>query len=337
MRILVAGAMTHLPGHLATGSASAFRELGHDVRIHDYLQFRDQSLWKLGNRARLRFRSLQRMLYPPRRRALLREIREYLPQLLFVVGGEMYDARTIHEARRLGAYPVVWIADDPYQPNREIWAAPAYERVYVFDKWYVRALREHGVRWAEYLPMACDPSIHRPVSLSEDDRHRFGGEVCFVGTWYPKREEVLKSLRDFRLQIWGGGWPLTMARNPGHPLRSLYRGRAAGAEVVRIYCGHRAVLNIQHPQSRDAQNMRTFEGPASGSATLTEWTSELPQLFREDEEIVAYRNLEELKSKLRDLLRDGNLARRIGEAGMRRAHAEHSYRRRMERVLWEAA
>lgn len=337
MRVLVAGSMTHLPGHLARGSARAFELLGHEVRLHDYLGFRDHLLWKLGNRIRLRSPAVQRIFYPGRRRAFLREVREFRPDLLFVIGGEVFDEPTIQAAAGMGALPIAWVADDPYQRGREILAAPAYHRVYVFDPHYVRALKERGVRRAEYLPMACDPEIHRPVPLGPEDYALYGGEVCFVGTWYPKREEVLLSLRGFDLQIWGGGWPLALARRPAHPLRSAYRGRAVGEEVVRIHRVHRTVLNVQHPQSVDGQNMRTFEAPASGCATLTEWTCELPRLFQVDEEILAYRSLPELESKLRELRRHPEIARRVGEAGCKRAHAEHSYLRRMERVLAEAA
>ncbi len=336
MRILVAGAMTHLPGHLATGSGRAFAELGHEVEIHDYLGFRNHPVWKLGNRARLRSRALRRILYPSRRHGLLQAVRRFQPDLLFVIGGEVFDAVTIRKVRAMGTKPVLWVADDPYQKDRELNAAPAYDLVYVFDPWYVAALKENGVRRAEYLPMACDPAVHRPVALSDRERRELSGEACFVGTWYPKREEILRAIRGPRIQIWGGGWPLALAR-PGHPLRSLYRGQASGEQMVKIYCAHRAVLNIQHPQSREAQNMRSFEAPACGALTFTEMTVELPKLYRVDEEIVAYRNVGELCAKLAHLLEKPAQADRIARAGMRRAREEHSYRRRMERVLAEAA
>jgi spore maturation protein CgeB len=334
VKVLVAGGMTHLPGHLASGSARAFEELGHEVEIHDYLGFRDHPLWKLGNRARLRARGLQRLLYPSKRAALLRSVRRFGPDLLFVISGEVFDPKTIARVRSWGVRTVLWTGDDPYQRGRELVAAPAYDRVYVFDPWYIPALRANGVRRPAYLPMAVDPALYRPLALDEGERAALQGDVCFVGTWYPNRDELLRRLRDFRVQIWGGGWPLAIAR-PGHPLRSSYRGRAFGEDVVRIYCAHRAVINIQHPQSKDGQNMRAFEAPACGSLTFTPMTAELPTLFRPGEEIVAYDDLESLRGKLRYYLDHPDDARRVASAGMRRARGEHTYRDRIGRVLEE--
>jgi len=336
MRVLVVAAMTHLPGHLGAGSARAFAELGCEVQVHDYLRFHDDPLWKLGNRARLRCRLLARLLYPPRRRELLDAVRRFRPDLLFVISGEVFDLDTIARLRALGVRTVLWTGDDPYQRGRELVAAPAYDRVYVFDPWYIPVLRANGVREPGYLPMAVDPSLYRPIDVSAAERARFGGEVCFVGTYYPNRDELLHDLRDFPLRIWGGGWPLAVAR-PWHPLRQLYCGRAFGEDVVRIYCAHRAVINIQHPQSRMGQNMRTFEAPACKSLTFTEWTAELPRLFRVDEEIIAYDSLGTLRGKLRHYLDHPDEAERIAAAGMRRARTDHTYTQRMRQVLEEIA
>jgi spore maturation protein CgeB len=334
MKVLVAGAMTHLPGHLASGSARAFERLGHEVAIHDYLHFRDHPIWKIGNRARLRCRPLARVLYPSRRRELLEAVRRFRPDLLLTISGEVFDTETIGRIRALGVRTVLWTGDDPYQRGRELIAAPAYDRVYVFDPWYVPVLRANGVRNPGYLPMAVDPTLYRPIALDEEERTRLGGGVCFVGTYYPNRDHLLRDLRDFPLKIWGGGWPLAVAR-PGHPLRPFYQGRAFGEEVVRIYCGHRVAVNIQHPQSRDGQNMRTFEAPACGVLTFTESTAELPRLFEIDEEIVAYDSLDALRAQLRHYLDHPEQARRIAERGMTRARAEHTYTNRIRRVLEE--
>ncbi|MFB3907597.1 MAG: glycosyltransferase [Candidatus Eisenbacteria bacterium] len=336
MRVLVAGTFPHLPGHLATGTVRAFEEIGHEVRLFDYLGFRDHAVWKLGNRARLKFRPLGHVLYPPRRQGLLRAVDEFRPQLLFVIGGEVFDARTIQRISRRGIRTALWIADDPYQRGREIVAAPAFDLVYVFDPYYREALRKRGVARPQYLPMACDPKVHRPIPLSQAERRELGGILCFVGTWYPNRDRLLREIRDLPLSIWGGGWPLALARRPLHPLAPHYRGRASGGEMVRIYSGHRAVLNIQHPQSKLAQNMRTFEGPACGALTLTEWTEELPNLFREGEEIVSWRSVDELRGKLHHLLARPEKAQAIGARGRERAHQDHTYRCRMKRVLEDA-
>ncbi len=336
MRILVSGPMSHVPGHLTSGSTDAFEELGHTVEVHDYLRFRNNPLFKILNRARTHVPKGSGPWNRAKRRELLRAVREFAPDLLFVVRGECYDSRTISEIGASGIKTVLWSPDDPYQHGTELVAAPAFDKVYVFDPHYLGALRERGVRDADCLPMACDPHVHRPIDVDEGERRTIGDGVCFVGTWYPNRERLLRAVREYSPDIWGGGWRLPLLR-PRHPLKPLYRGYADGENMVRIYCNHRIVLNIQHPQSREAQNMRTFEAPACGALTFTERTSQLPELFVEDDEIVAYEGIPELKIKLEHYLTHPDDAVRVAEAGLERARADHSYTRRMDRVLAEAA
>lgn len=336
MKILVAGPMSRLPGHLTSGSADAFRQLGHEVQIHDFLDFRDTPSFKVLNRLRTRVPHLGRLWFPAKGRSLLRAVRDFGPDLLFVIRGECYARSTIEEIRALGTRTVVWAPDDPYQRGTELVAAPAYDRVYVFDPYYIAALCAHGVRHADSLPMACDPSVHRPTEVTEEERRVLGTGVCFVGSWYKNRESVLRQLREFAPDIWGGGWPAHVGV-PGHPLKPCFHGYADGEQMVRIYNAHRVVVNIQHPQSREAQNMRAFEAPACGALTITERTSELSRLFREDEEILAYGDVAELKSKLRHFLARPDEAAKIAAAGMKRARSEHSYFERMTRVLADVA
>lgn len=336
MKILVAGPMSRVPGHLTSGSARAFSELGHEVRVHDYLGFRNTIAFKLVNRLRTRVPYLGRLWSPGKSRALLRVVHEFGPDLLFVIRGECFSRSTIEQIRSLGVHTAVWAPDDPYQRGTELIAAPAYDRVYVFDPYYLAALREHGVRRADSLAMACDPLVHRQVAVTDAERRELGDGVCFVGSWYKNREKVLRQVREFAPDIWGGGWGVRVAL-PGHPLKSCFHGYADGEQMVRIYNSHRVVVNIQHPQSREAQNMRTFEAPACGVLTITERTRGLSQLFREDEEILAYSDIAELKSKLRHFLDHPEEATRIAAAGMKRARSEHSYGTRMQRVLADVA
>jgi hypothetical protein len=314
--------MTHLPGHLASGSAAGFRALGHQAALHDYLGFRDEALWKLANRARLRFPVISSLLRAGRCRDLERAVRRYKPDLLLVINGEMYDRRVIHRVSALGVRTVLWAADDPFQRSKPLVASPAYDRVYVFDPWYLPALRGYGVRRAEYLPMACDPSLHRPSDPREEDRRALAGGICFVGTWYPNREKVLCRLTDFPLQIWGGGWPLALAR-PTHALRPFFRGRAFGDEVVRIYRSHRS---SEHPASAIPGSAEHADVRSSGLR--------FAHAHAVDIELLDFPRRSKRSSLIAASMTCGKIAlsdhpeetARIGAAGCRRA-SEHTARR----------
>jgi hypothetical protein len=230
-RVLVVGSYVHFPGHLVSGSAAGFRALGFEVRVHDVLGFRDSLAFKLYNRARLRFRPLARAAAVRQNQRLVEAAREFRPDLCFVIRSENTTERTIRAISQTGARVVNWSVDDPYRPRTELRAAHAYDHAFVFDRHYIEALERHGVRSASYLPMGCDPQVHRPVELTPAERERYGAEVAFVGTHYPNRERALMGIRDLDLAIWGGGWKLHLW-NPGHPLRASFRGMAMGEEMV---------------------------------------------------------------------------------------------------------
>jgi len=67
-----------------------------------------------------------------------------------------------------------------------------------FDFWFViqkaaclDAFRRAGARDVQYLPMAADPSVHRPLILTPADQAEFGADLSFVGAGYANRRELL--------------------------------------------------------------------------------------------------------------------------------------------------
>jgi spore maturation protein CgeB len=78
-------------------------------------------------------------------------------------------------------------------------------------------------------------------------------------------------------------------------------------------------------------NMRTFEVASIGTLQLidrcdSEW-------FEDDEEIVSYSDLEDLRSKVIFYLKNNNAREQIGIRGRVRAQRDHTYMTRMESIL----
>lgn len=81
-----------------------------------------------------------------------------------------------------------------------------------------------------------------------------------------------------------------------------------------------------------AANMRMFEVTGVGSCLLTDYKSNLKDLFEIDSEIVTFKNKSELLSKSKYLLENPNEALKIAEAGQKRTLKDHNLENRINQI-----
>ena len=114
-------------------------------------------------------------------------------------------------------------------------------------------LRQAGIATARWLPLACNPAVHRRLEVEKQL------DICFVGNMFPgERTELTRLVQ--------------------RHFRNSFVGRAYGDEMARVYSASRLILNI--PLQRDA-NMRNWEAMACGSLLLTKDVQNgLEELFR---------------------------------------------------------
>jgi len=207
----------------------------------------------------------------------------------------------------------------------------AYDLFFTKERYALRALESVGLRNLHYLPLYCVPDLHHPVTLSGEEARRFTAPISFVGSWYPYRERLVGALKDYPIRIWGQGW-----ERSGSP---AVQGMVAGGPVwghakLAVYSGSTLSLNHHHPLNDIVGvNTRAFELAASGACQVADHKEELPSLFTPGEEIVTYRDLDELRRQLDYYLLHPDEARAIGDNAQRRALKEHTLRRRLEEML----
>jgi spore maturation protein CgeB len=80
-------------------------------------------------------------------------------------------------------------------------------------------------------------------------------------------------------------------------------------------------------------NTRAFELAASGACQVVDLKEELSALFTPGEEVVAYRDLDEMKKQLAHYLAHPDEARAIGQNALKRALKEHTLRHRIDEML----
>lgn len=200
---------------------------------------------------------------------------------------------------------------------------------------FLDRLHAAGATRPAYLPMACDPERHRPLTLGPDERERFGSDVSFAGAPYLNRRHVLSGLTDFDLRIWGPDWV-----DPAlAPFVANGGQRFSCDEMVRIFSASTINLNLHsaaHVSGLDPQadyvNPRTFELAACRAFQLVDRRDPLPDLF-DDDDLTTFSTIEELRGLIEHFLR----AHDERESTAARAHArvlrDHTYAHRVERIF----
>jgi spore maturation protein CgeB len=80
-------------------------------------------------------------------------------------------------------------------------------------------------------------------------------------------------------------------------------------------------------------NARAFEVAGCGGFQLITHSDAVARHFEPGKEIETFRNLDELRDKVRYYLDHPDERRAIAEAGRRRAHSEHTYTNRLKQML----
>ena len=308
------------PGAMGMDFADELRPLGHVVETFSYR--RDNVLYKNKPTKAAYQRALNRRLE--------RLCTDQRPDVVLVVKGGPIAPDVIRRIKAsTGAVVVNFFPDNP------LWMMPfeqieCYDVFFTKERYALRQLELVGLRNLYSLPMYCVPAVHHPVSLDDDDARRLAGTIALVGARYPYRERLVRALSDLPVRVWGPGWRRADATVAPLVAGGFLEGRAK----LAVYCGATVSLNPHHPMNDIVGvNTRAFELAAAGACQVVDLKEELPHLFKPGEEVVAFRDLTELRRQLTYFLAHPDEARAIGENARRRALAEHTARHRIDEML----
>jgi 2-polyprenyl-3-methyl-5-hydroxy-6-metoxy-1,4-benzoquinol methylase len=189
--------------------------------------------------------------------------------------------------------------------------AERFDFVFAAQKDGAERLAEEAITSARWLPLACDPEIHRRHDVEKDY------DLAFVGNLFPGiRSELVERLR--------------------RRYRGMYIGRAYFEEMARVYSAARIVFNRS---LKNDVNMRVFEALACGSMLLTNEIRGNGQeaMFRDGVHLATYQGTEEMLDKTAYYLEHDSVRERIAAAGMAEVVAKHTYRHRMNALLEQVA
>lgn len=321
MKILLAH-----PGRLKTVpmgqfAGDALRELGHEV-----VEFDLSSQW--------RDKLLERLAGGDPHQGVNRRFRRVAdavrPDLMLAVFGFDLAPDSLEYLKSRGIARACWWLNDPFQFDRSLARAGHYDGLFSNSLGSAEDYRRAGVRHAHWLPTACAPAIHRRMDAVPEYRC----EVCFAGDWSPLRQAWCENLaRHFDVRVFGP-WKKKLRRDS--PLWPHVRdGFFAPEDMARMFGSADVVFNLHswHGKWDHGTNPRLFETAGCAAFQVVDWKREIPELFDCADEIICYRDADEVIALIRSALADPAARRGAALAAQRRAYGEHTYRHRMAALL----
>jgi hypothetical protein len=325
----------------------ALTKLGHEVSVERYTDSTPYTLWgrrlsELEEYVRFPTRRFRYVMSERekdfRNKRILARVNQCQPDLVIVSGGSgLIRPGTISEIRSKYGSKVVHLNGTSPVVSAHIeekTAAPHYDWIFTNDHYHSIEWLELGASNSRALPVsACDPEYHQPFVLEPAELEKYLCDVSFVGRlapekWYRSRLEALLALSEFNLAIWTDDEEILES----HPrLKRAFRGKAYGTDMVKALGASRLALNIHGCFMQRGGNMRTFEIPSTGTLQLIDRYD--PSWFTEGEEIVSFRDSADLVKKVRFFLENERERERIAGNGRARVLRDHTYGKRMERLI----
>ena len=296
----------------------ACRRLGHPARIFaingDTWHTRLRAKWQ-GRKAATADWMLTRFT---------RTLAAFHPDLVIVAGvfGVPLDYyRMLHDLPRR-PWIIGMVGDRFPMDSRE--RADHCDRLYFTDTCFFQDAEQAGFTApSRYLPLAVDPEIFRPGSVSRCS------ELLFVASRTEFREAVVRGLSE-SARVIGTDWS-GLAQDSFHRVLNRKIGRRS---LIQLYQRHQAVLNVRNEANVEhGLNQRSFEPLACGAVVLNDPLVDLPLCFEPGREILVYRDADELNALVSRLRREPGFAMKIAGAGRQRVLAEHTYGHRVKTIL----
>jgi spore maturation protein CgeB len=230
--------------------------------------------------------------------------------------------------RRGGIRVAFWFPDAVSNLGRQLMVLAPYDALFFKEPHLVERLRSLLDLPVYYLPQACNPRWHRPLTPAGTDPY-----LVIAGGLYPTRVRLLERLiaKGIPLRTYGGHFPSWLGETT---VRGVHSGRyLAREEKARVFRSAAGVLNTMHPAEISGVNLRLFEAAGSGAAVLTEFRPAVPELFAIGTEVLSYRDFDDLVGQATRLLNEPGLTARLGDAAAARAHRDHTYDLRVAAIL----
>lgn len=252
---------------------------------------------------------------------LAEQIYDYQPDILYchdlsIPGSEFLTSIKKH-------LPVFIVGQVAYPIEFDKEKLKVYNLIFSSFPHFVARFRKLGIK-SEFLKLGFEPSILR--FLKKNNRQF---DVTFVGGFSTRHnsESILKAVTDF----WGYG--LEHLSLP-EEFKKKYHCEAWALDMYNIFYNSKITLNRHIDVAENhANNQRLYEATGVGAMLITDYKSDLKNIFVPGKEVETYKSGSELLEKVAYYLKNAKKRQAIAAAGQKRTLKDHTYEKRMQELV----
>lgn len=289
-------------------------------------------------------------------RRLISRVQETKPDLLFCfLFTEELEKETIsYITKKTSTKTFNWFADDHWRFPifSRIWA-PLFTAVGTTDSEAVLKYKNIGIKNVIHTQWGVNTKLFYPQAEKAYD-------ITFVGQNYSIRQKYIDALLKAGLPVeaFGTGWPY--GRIPKEMAAKIWSGSKINLNftegnydspkaLLKLFAklfvkkelgkyrfdAHHFFGNFQSLLSSRRRQIksRNFEIPACGGLLLTGDADNLRDYYKDGEEIVIFKNADDLIEKCKYYLAHEEERRKIAQAGHQRTIKEHTYEQRFKEIF----
>jgi spore maturation protein CgeB len=316
-----------LLGHFATGNLelmyfNAFKEI-NQAEIHSFdfqnnpLSKRKHPLIKKIIHNRVTYDYFAHQVYK-RVKTFLSQKKDYFDVIIIFKGME-FSLDSLEKLKENQKH-AFWININPDNPlniksiastNKKVIDSISFFDLYcIWSKLLVEQIKNYGAKKVLYLPFAFDKHYHfppiKPIPIIKD-------QVIFIGAWDKEREEILNSISQHNLLIFGNGWDRISKKSLKN--KTIFPYNIFLNNLSENIYSSAVSLNIMRSQNNGSHNMRTFEIPAMKGLMLTNRSPEHETFFPENDACYMFNDLHELNEKISHIINNSIEANKVRERG----------------------
>ncbi len=258
---------------------------------------------------------------------LVRAVGDAAPDVVLITCIEALPPKTVDDLRK--AHPsaklVGVFSDHIANFGRGYFFTADYDALFFKDRYIVDKVRDKlSHKHVYYLPQACDPALHHPVTLTAEEQRFYGCDLTIAGNAHSFRAAQLAGLQGRDLKMWGKGPPAWLK----HPIFAHHTGTyVAGEDKCKAMTAAKIVVNANHYAEIAGTNKRTFEVAAIGAFQITD-TPALADVFDPKTEVASFTTMADMIDKIDHYLARPEERAAMAKRACERAHREHTYAHR---------
>ena len=271
------------------------------------------------------------------------QIKKIQPNICVLYPPQFFNKTKIEIIRSLVKHDLLMVGYDGMdRQNSQLYEG--YDLIITCSKYISKFYADNGLN-TYTLNFCFDPTILNRIQLIPNPQY----DVSFTGSIYPNvhlsRYDFLKYLtRRKKVEIRSNfGKDIDYSLFSKYQLKLLLKtrnlnnyfsswrigkynqGSLFGLDMYQFLNNSKISLNMHGDKINFSANVRMYEITGVGSCLLTDWKENISEIFVPDKECVTYNSKEEAVDKIKYLLKNENIRKKIAQAGQQRTLNEYTY------------